>query len=125
MGKSAHKNYIFINRIFNITYRFGRRWVHCVCMVFATAPLMLSILFVTSHDNLVVGLNIISKVASNVGWFIMWVQCVEVDNWKERIKDNCLSTFLFIDISNVPQEYRYNHRLHCGCTRHNVRAVRS
>jgi len=58
--------------------RFGRRWVHCVCMVLATAPLMLSILFVSSHDNLVVGLNIISKVASNVGWFIMWVQCVEI-----------------------------------------------
>jgi len=58
--------------------RFGRRWVHCVCMVLATAPLMLSILFVSSHDNLVVGLSIISKVASNVGWFIMWVQCIEI-----------------------------------------------
>ena len=39
---------------------------------------MLSILFVSSHDNLVVGLSIMSKVASNVGWFIMWVQCIEV-----------------------------------------------
>ena len=62
----------------HIEDRFGRRWVHCVCMVLATAPLMLSILFVTSHDNLVVVLSIISKVASNVGWFIMWVQCIEV-----------------------------------------------
>ena len=52
--------------------------MHCLCMVLATAPLMLSILFVSSHDNLVVGLSIMSKVASNVGWFIMWVQCIEV-----------------------------------------------
>ena len=51
-----------------------------MCMVLATAPLMLSILFVSSHDNLVVGLSIISKVASNVGWFIMWVQCIEVSH---------------------------------------------
>ena len=33
-----------------------------MCMVLATAPLMLSILFVSSHDNLVVGLSIMSKV---------------------------------------------------------------
>ena len=54
-------------------------------MVLATVPLMLSILFVSSHDNLVVGLNIISKVASNVGWFIMWVQCVEVRREDKRL----------------------------------------
>ena len=54
-------------------------------MVLATVPLMLSILFVSSHENLVVGLNIISKVASNVGWFIMWVQCVEVRREDKRL----------------------------------------
>jgi len=58
--------------------RVGRRWVHCSCMVIATVPLMLCIMLVDTHDEIVVGLSIISKVASNVGWFVMWVQCVEI-----------------------------------------------
>ena len=61
-----------------ITDRFGRRWVHCGCMVTATVPLLFCIMLVDTYDEVVVGLSIISKLASNVGWFIMWVQCVEV-----------------------------------------------
>ena len=49
-------------------------------MVIATVPLMLCIMLVDTHEEIVVGLSIISKLASNVGWFIMWVQCVEVGN---------------------------------------------
>ena len=48
-------------------------------MVIATVPLMLCIMLVDTHDEIVVGLSIISKLASNVGWFVMWVQCVEVN----------------------------------------------
>ena len=48
-------------------------------MIIATVPLMLCIMLVDTHDEIVVGLSIISKLASNVGWFVMWVQCVEVN----------------------------------------------
>lgn len=58
--------------------RYGRRWVHCSCMVVATLPLIICIMFVTSNGEAVVGLSIISKLASNVGWFLMWVQCIEI-----------------------------------------------
>ena len=47
-------------------------------MVTATVPLLFCIMLVDTYDEVVVGLSIISKLASNVGWFIMWVQCVEV-----------------------------------------------
>ena len=52
--------------------------MHCSCMVVATLPLIICIMFVTSNGEAVVGLSIISKLASNVGWFLMWVQCIEV-----------------------------------------------
>ena len=45
---------------------------------------------------------------------------------EERTHDNlCLSSFLFIDIPDVPQEYRHNSRLHCGHTRRHDWAIRS
>lgn len=49
-------------------------------MVISTIPFLLCI-FIVSDDDMgtaVVILTIFSKIASNVGWFIMWVQCVEV-----------------------------------------------
>ena len=60
--------------------KFGRRWMHVVCMVLATLPLLLSIVVVdnASLGGLLVGLTIASKTASNVGWFIMWVQAIEI-----------------------------------------------
>ena len=62
--------------------RYGRRWVHCVCMVVATLPLLLCVPLVAGSsphtDTAVIALAVTSKVASNVGWFIMWVQCIEV-----------------------------------------------
>ena len=30
------------------------------------------------NGTAVVVMSIVSKLASNVGWFIMWVQCIEV-----------------------------------------------
>jgi len=60
--------------------KFGRRWMHVVCMVLATVPLFLSIFVVgeDSYSELLVGLTMASKTASNVGWFIMWVQAIEI-----------------------------------------------
>ena len=66
-------------------------------MVIATVPLMLCIMLVDTHDEIVVGLSIISKLASNVGWFVMWVQCVEVLNGKSIFVCNLNHD---LDISN-------------------------
>lgn len=49
-----------------------------LCMVFSTAPIMVCIFLVGVSDEAVTGLSIIFKLISNVGWFIMWVQCMEV-----------------------------------------------
>merc|ERR1719187_691762 len=49
-------------------------------MLISTIPFLLCI-FIVSDDDMgtaVVILTIFSKIASNVGWFIMWVQCIEV-----------------------------------------------
>merc|ERR1719186_26968 len=60
--------------------RFGRRWVHLCCMAITT--LAFAIICLLAGDKslglAVIVLSILSKFASNVGWFIMWVQCVEV-----------------------------------------------
>ena len=60
--------------------RYGRRWIHTSCMVLSTLPFFINIFLVTdpSLGTAVVLLSVVSKMASNVGWFIMWVQCIEV-----------------------------------------------
>jgi len=60
--------------------KFGRRWMHVACMVLATLPLAISIFVVEDerYGGLLVGLTMASKTASNVGWFIMWVQAIEI-----------------------------------------------
>jgi MFS family permease len=61
--------------------RWGRRWVHLGCMAITTLAFA-SIVLLTSIDpslgTAVIVLSVLSKLASNVGWFIMWVQCIEV-----------------------------------------------
>ena len=54
--------------------------MHVACMVLATLPLFLSIFVVEgeSYGGILVGLTMASKTASNVGWFIMWVQAIEI-----------------------------------------------
>ena len=49
-----------------------------MCMVFSTLPIMVCIFLVGVSDEAVTALSIIFKLISNVGWFIMWVQCMEV-----------------------------------------------
>ena len=42
---------------------------------------MLAILILVTFPGTgttVVALSIVAKTSSNVGWFIMWVQCIEV-----------------------------------------------
>ena len=58
--------------------RYGRRWVHFLCMVFSTLPIMACIFLVGVSNQAVTALSIMFKLVSNVGWFIMWVQCMEV-----------------------------------------------
>ena len=60
--------------------RFGRRWIHFCCMAITTIAFAV-ICPLAGDESLgiaVIVLSILSKFASNVGWFIMWVQCVEV-----------------------------------------------
>ena len=78
MGRWWNNHIDFLLMLWIILDRYGRRWVHCLCMILATLPLMLCVVFVNYNGQVVVALTVISKVASNVGWFIMWVQCVEV-----------------------------------------------
>ena len=54
--------------------------MHVACMVLATLPLFISIFVVEDerYGGLLVGLTMASKTASNVGWFIMWVQAIEI-----------------------------------------------
>ena len=54
--------------------------MHVICMVLATLPLFLSIFVVgdDTYGGVLVGLTMASKTASNVGWFIMWVQAIEI-----------------------------------------------
>ena len=63
--------------------RYGRRWIHTSCMVISTIPFIINIFLVTDPalGTVVVILSVFSKVASNVGWFIMWVQCIEVSSF--------------------------------------------
>ena len=60
--------------------RYGRRWVHLACMVITT--LAFAVMIPLAGDprlgTALVVLSVLSKIASNVGWFIMWVQCIEV-----------------------------------------------
>merc|ERR1719474_853451 len=58
--------------------RYGRRWVHTGFMVLATVPMFLCIILVHYDQQAVRALTIVSKVASNIGWFVMWVQAVEI-----------------------------------------------
>ena len=47
-------------------------------MVFSTLPIMACIFLVGVSNQAVTALSIMFKLVSNVGWFIMWVQCMEV-----------------------------------------------
>ena len=47
-------------------------------MVLATGPILACIPLVSSHQTAVTALSITFKLVSNVGWFIMWVQAMEV-----------------------------------------------
>jgi len=58
--------------------RYGRRWVHCGFMVLATVPMLLCTILVNHDEQAVRALTIVSKVSSNIGWFVMWVQAIEI-----------------------------------------------
>lgn len=70
---------VFIGEFF--ISRFGRRWVQSGC--FASTAIVYSIivgLLGAGHkpDATVTGLAIVARTVGNVGWFVMWVQCVEL-----------------------------------------------
>ena len=49
--------------------------------MFLTTAIYLAIIICESYEvigGLITGLAIVAKTVSNVGWFIMWVQCVEL-----------------------------------------------
>lgn len=60
--------------------RVGRRWSQVGCMAI-TAIIYAVITGLVSNDvsgTAITVMAITAKTASNVGWFIMWVQCVEL-----------------------------------------------
>jgi len=60
--------------------RFGRRWSHVACMFIVTACFTCNIVLVNMDDmgQVVLAFSLAAKTTSNVGWFVMWVQSVEV-----------------------------------------------
>ena len=85
--------------------------MHVVCMVLATLPLLLSIVVVdnASLGGLLVGLTIASKTASNVGWFIMWVQAIEIFPTPLR------NTGHFMDIKQIDFNLQFFSELQAEC----------
>ena len=57
---------------------YGRRWVHVICMIMSTLPIAVCIFLVGFDDEAVRILSFAFKLVANVGWFVMWAQCVEV-----------------------------------------------
>ena len=60
--------------------RLGRRWSQVGCMLLTTI-IYLVIVVCEAYEvtgEAITGLAIVAKTVSNVGWFIMWVQCVEL-----------------------------------------------
>ena len=58
----------------------GRRWTQVGCQLGTTLTyaLIVVLLYFGVEGTVITGLAITAKVVSNVGWFIMWVQCVEL-----------------------------------------------
>ena len=80
------------------------------CMVVATLPLCLSMLLVEDAvGKVLVGLTIASKTASNVGWFIMWVQAIEIFPTPLR------NTGHFMDIKQIDFNLQFLSELPAEC----------
>jgi OCT family organic cation transporter-like MFS transporter 4/5 len=60
--------------------RFGRRWSHALCMLITTGCFLgnLCVVEVSGMEGVVLGLSLTAKAISNISWFCMWVQCIEV-----------------------------------------------
>jgi len=60
--------------------RFGRRWTQVICQLgtVLTYGLITALVYNDIEGTVITVLAITAKVVSNVGWFIMWVQCVEL-----------------------------------------------
>ena len=63
-----------------IMNRIGRRWTQVGCQLgtVLTYGLITALVSVGVEGQVITVLAITAKVVSNVGWFIMWVQCVEL-----------------------------------------------
>ena len=91
--------------------RLGRRWVHCGCMVLATVPILACVPLVSSHQAAVTALSITFKLVSNVGWFIMWVQAMEVTPPPSPVScADCVPA----DHPHPPAQLGLHHLLHRG-----------
>ena len=69
--------------------RCGRRWTHSTFMLLATLPMILCVVLVQSQDMAIIILTLVSKLASNVAWFIMWVQAMEI--FPTPLRNTCLT----------------------------------
>ena len=61
--------------------KLGRRWAHVLCMLGSAIPHALIIPLVNSDEpatSFVTGLAITARLSSNVGWYVMWVQAIEI-----------------------------------------------
>ncbi|XP_023349584.1 solute carrier family 22 member 15 [Eurytemora carolleeae] len=60
--------------------RFGRRWSHVGCMLTATGFFLINLCIINEAgtDNAVFGISLAAKTVSNVSWYIMWYQALEV-----------------------------------------------
>jgi len=78
--------------------RFGRRWSHVICMVLTTVCFTGCILFVNMDhmDKAVVALSLAAKTTSNVSWYIMYVQHIEV--YPTLLRNSGIFLSLFVNI---------------------------
>ena len=60
--------------------RLGRRWSQVGCMLLTALTYLIIVICETyeMEGGVITGLAIVAKTVSNVGWFIMWVQSVEL-----------------------------------------------
>ena len=59
----------------------GRRWSHVLCMVCSAVPYLLIVIIFSEDESIgsaVKALALIARFSSNIGWYIMWVQAMEI-----------------------------------------------
>ena len=60
--------------------RLGRRWSHVICMLGSAIPQVIIIGLLSQSDtgSAINGLVITGRIFSNIAWYVMWIQAMEI-----------------------------------------------